>query len=208
MYINAIADFNSISYLFFLNFLCAVIPLLLSFYLFRTTSKQNTIIWTSVFVVFIISLPGAVNMITYWGYFIAEFSDIENKYFVYYIMLPFYIVVTFFSYEMYTISLLLFSRYLRRRFSIKNKFLIEILISFICAIIIFIYCSQTFFDWNLFLMPGDTVKGIIYPLTFLQSICIVFELFAVITALYFIIKILNLIIWKKIEHRMMDGEGS
>ncbi|MCP4177244.1 MAG: DUF1361 domain-containing protein [bacterium] len=207
MDLSAMSEFHHIRFHVFLNIVLAVVPVLLSTYLFRTKQKNNSFIWILLFILFIVFLPNAPYTITDYIHLVATYREFQNKAIVYVIVLPMYLIYWIICLESYVISLLFIQRFLRRKYGLKSFFIVEVILTLYCSIGIFIGRFERINSWNIFTHPLKITEKAVSALFQYRSLRITIEVFIITLAVYYFLKYIDIFIWKKIEKRMMRLNG-
>lgn len=135
------------------NLFLALIPLTLSFYLFRPSAPRNVAWWT-IFIVFIVFLPNAPYILTD-SIHILELSPNYPLWSVILILLPQYILFIVAGFQAYVISLINLDNYLASQSIQQYQILVNIIIHGLCVVGIYIGRFERFNSWDFVTKPGE-----------------------------------------------------
>lgn len=179
------------------NSFLAFIPLALSFWLFRSSSKRSWL-WWFVFLAFFAFLPNAPYVLTDVIHLIDDIRQINSVWIITLVVIPVYLVFILAGFEAYVMSLINMGYYLKqqgRRRWILNA---ELITHALSAIGIYLGRFQRFNSWDLITKPDDLVIRSMENLTGKRPLFIIAITFVVITVLYWIAKRLTIgILWQR-----------
>lgn len=135
------------------NLFLALIPLTLSFYLFRPSALRNVGWWT-IFIIFIIFLPNAPYILTD-SIHILELSPHYPLWSVVLVLLPQYILFIVAGFQAYVISLANLDNYLASQSIQQYQILVNIVIHSLCVVGIYIGRFERFNSWDFVTKPGE-----------------------------------------------------
>ncbi len=191
-YIASTAGFS-----FCLNFASALVPLVLSFFLFRFWKHRNIVWWVVAFVWFAF-LPTAPYTMTDVIHLIATIRKQPPLSLVIILsIIPLYGLYWFICVQSYTISLLMLDNYLTK-LNLKRFILpIEILVHMACAIGIYLGRFPPYlFSWDLVTKPLLVLQTLLR--VFQQPIFLLYILafFVVVAFVYYMLKIADIALWE------------
>ena len=204
---NSIQEvFHYISFSMLIDLSIAFIPLVSSFYLFRTTKKIHFTFWLILFIIFLVFLPNAAYTITDYIQMIADCKTFDNPLFIFLFIIPVYAFYMFISFESYTLSIILLDRFLKRKNFVRVSFIIfvEIIINFYCSIGIYLGRFERIDIWELLVKPIYVLEKIFLVVTNLASMITTLKIFLIVTFLYYIFKFANIFLWKELKKMLKE----
>jgi uncharacterized membrane protein len=173
------------------NLFLAVIPLALSFILFRKSYKINIFWWVN-FLIFIAFLPNAPYILTDLIHLV---NDVRNYYYslwtLGFFILPIYGILIIVSFQCYVISLINVGYYLKEQNLSKYIWLTELILHILCAIGVYLGRIFRFNSWDLLIQP-EKITQTLDEMVNKNSLLFIFLLSIVITLLYNILKQITL----------------
>jgi len=192
-------QFNSPDFFYLRNFILAYIPLMLSIILFTFKNfTHKNIIWWLVFLAFLIFLPNAPYALTDCVHLISDFVMFKSKYFVFFILLPIYVIYFILCIESFTISLFLLCRYLVNNNLKKWIISVEIIIMLACSLGIYLGRFQRLNSWNIVTNINKLSTTVISDLTNIVSLFYVIIIFCLLYLFYYMFKHLNILLLRSI----------
>ena len=198
--------FHYISFSMLIDLSIAFIPLVSSFYLFRTTKKIHFTFWLFIFMLFLVFLPNAGYTITDYIQMLADCKTFDNPLFKFLFIIPVYILYMLISFESYTLSIILLDRFLKRKNFVRVSFIIfvEIIINFYCSIGIFLGRFEKIDIWELLIKPIYVFEKTFLAITNLASMITILKIFLIITFLYYAFKFGNIFLWKELKKMLKE----
>jgi len=191
------------------NLFLALVPLVLSLWLFRRNARRG-LLWWPLLAVFIVFLPNAAYTLTDVIHFVQEVRamDIElPPWSVIYVVIPKYLVFFFIGFQAHVISLVRAGNYLR---SVKGKSWVvpaELVLNFLCAVGVYWGRYLRFNSWELVTDPKAIEQQILNDISSRFSMLVIGRYFIVITALYYLVKLIDLAVWEYLLRRMRASES-
>ncbi len=189
------------------NSFLAYIPLVLSFWLFRS-SRPRSLAWWLVFLVFIAFLPNAPYVLTD---IIHPIDFIRRGYSVWIVTLaviPQYFLFILAGFEAYVISLMNFGYYLEEQRLKQYILTMELVIHALCAVGIYLGRFKRFNSWDFVTQPDILAKSIVNDLTGTWEIAIIIITFIVLAVLYWLMKQVTLAILFRFRYRKVLEQKS
>lgn len=137
------------------NLFLALIPLTLSFYLFRPTASRNLVWWT-ILLVFIAFLPNAPYILTD-SIHIIELWQNYPSWAIALVLIPQYALFIVAGFEAYVIALTKLEEYSANLFSPQFSLLVRAIIHGLCAIGIYLGRFERFNSWDLLTRPKQVI---------------------------------------------------
>ena len=164
---------------------------------FKNFTHKN-IIWWLVFLAFLIFLPNAPYALTDCVHLISDFVMFKSKYFVFFILLPIYVIYFILCIESFTISLFLLCRYLVNNNLKKWIISVEIIIMLACSLGIYLGRFQRLNSWNIVTNINKLSTTVISDLTNIVSLFYVIIIFCLLYLFYYMFKHLNILLLRSI----------
>ena len=136
------------------NLFLALIPLTLSFYLFRPSAIRN-LAWWAILLVFIAFLPNAPYILTD-SIHIIELSQNRSIWAVILVLIPQYVLFIVAGFEAYVISLTKLDNYAADLLAQKYLILLKAIVHSLCVVGIYLGRFERFNSWD-FVTKPDTV---------------------------------------------------
>jgi uncharacterized membrane protein len=168
------------------NSFLALIPLLLSFWLFRG-SRDRSWFWWLVAAVFLAFLPNAPYILTDSVHVIDYIREGQAKSIVILVLFPQYTIFLFLGFQAYVLSLINLEAFLREYGLRKWILPAGIVIHILCSIGIYLGRFLRFNSWDLLARPGAVI-GSIDDLSSKQPFIFTLFTFLIIWGLYELIK--------------------
>ena len=137
------------------NLFLALIPLTLSFYLFRPSTSRSLVWWT-VLLVFVAFLPNAPYILTD-SIHIIELWQNYPSWAIALVLIPQYALFIVAGFEAYVISLTKLEEYSADLFSQKYSLLVRAIVHGLCAIGIYLGRFERFNSWDLITQPIQVI---------------------------------------------------
>jgi len=193
-----------------LNFVSALVPLALSFFLFRSRGRRNILWWGGAFVWFAF-LPTAPYTLTDVIHLIAAIRETPYLPLLYIILIliPLYGLYWFISVQSYVISLLMLDNYLAKE-GLRHYLLpIELVVHLACAIGIYLGRFPPYlFSWDLVTNPLLVLQTLLR--VFQQPIYLLFIIlaFAIVAGIYYILKMVDVAVWQAYIKPRLSKQGA
>jgi len=170
------------------NLFLACIPLALSVWLFRKTTRSRSALWWVGFLVFIAFLPNAPYLLTDIIHLIQAIRNYYSVWVVALVLIPQHLLAITIGFEAYVLCLINLGYYLHRQGAGKFIFWTELLTHALCAVGIYLGRFKRFNSWDLITQPDDLTRSIIDDLTNKRPVMLLVLTFLVLTALYWLMK--------------------
>ena len=138
------------------NLFLAFIPLSLSYYLFRSTSRRN-LAWWLVLLLFFAFLPNAPYILTDSIHIIELSQKDYPLWSIIFILIPQYILFIIIGFEAYVISLAKLNNYLEKAIAQKYSILINAIVHGLCVVGVYIGRFERFNSWDLITKPAEVI---------------------------------------------------
>jgi uncharacterized membrane protein len=173
------------------NLFLAIIPLVLSVWLFRI-SERRSIFWWLIFAIFVAFLPNAPYILTDIIHYvkIARLDVPESV--VIFTLTPQYFLFLLAGLQCYVMSLLNLGYYLERRDQERFILPVELLSHLLSAIGIYLGRFLRFNSWDFITDPDGLAQGLAQGLSHKQPILAIIVTFLILTPLYWLTKQINL----------------
>lgn len=189
---NAFGAFNEYSGWIVWNLFLAFIPLALSFWLFRRSSKRRSTLWWLGFIVFIAFLPNAAYLLTDIIHLIEAIRAGYSIWITTLIFIPLHLFAISIGWEAYVISIINQSRYLEKQGAGNFVLASEIATHALCAVGIYLGRFLRFNSWDFVTQPQVILTSTINNLTDKKPLLVVIITFVILTILYWITKQITL----------------
>lgn len=189
------------------NLFLAIVPLVLSVFLFRhvqfgsTTiafspaglrKRHQSMLWWLGVVVFVAFLPNAPYILTDIIHFISHVQRGASAWLITLVLIPLYVLFLVAGFEAYVLSLINVGYYLNRNGFAQYVLPIEISLHALSAIGIYLGRFLRFNSWDLITRLHSVVQSVVDDLTATEAIIAMIVTFLVVTGLYALVKPLNL----------------
>jgi uncharacterized membrane protein len=185
------------------NLFLAVVPLVLSYGLFRLRAHRWWLWWPGL-AAFVAFLPNAAYTLTDVIHFVDEVRDnnpLLPEWSVVYVVIPKYALFMMVGFQCHTISLIRLGRYLAwigRRIWV---FPAELVLNFLCAIGVYWGRYLRFNSWEIVTRPQRIADQVVRSLSSEFSGKHIVIYFVVITAMYFAVKLIDMAVWDYWQRR-------
>lgn len=179
------------------NLFLALVPLVLSLYLFRRTDRRGWL-WWPLLVAFVAFLPNAAYTATDIIHFINEVRDNEPllpEWSVVYIVIPKYVAFMLLGFQCHVISLIRAGNYLRWVAHKAWVFPMEIVLNFLCAIGVYWGRMLRFNSWDIVSNPQKLADQVLANLSNKYTVPHMLWYFVAITSMYFVFKLIDVAVW-------------
>lgn len=173
------------------NLFLAVLPLALSFWLFRV-AKSRSVIWWVVLFLFVAFLPNAPYILTDLIHLVSDIRVIDSLLFNTLVVIPKYVLFIGIGFEAYVLSLINLGDYLKRQGLGHWVLQVEMVLHGLCAIGVYLGRIERFNSWDLMTRPHHVVRSIADTLLDPQPLLFMILGFSVIMGLYWVMKQINL----------------
>jgi len=203
------------------NLFLALVPLGLSFWLFRpwapTTNlgsvQSNLRHWASIrltlwvlgFLTFVAFLPNAPYVLTDAIHLARQLRYTYSNWIITLVLLPQFFLFMFLGFEAYVLSLLHLGRFMRRQGWGRYVLSIELVMHALSAFGVYLGRFQRFNSWDILAQPHSLAEQMVDSLLGKRPLLVTGVTFGVIATLYWLMKHLNLAVltyWK------MQRQGS
>ena len=148
--------FNQSSDRIIWNLFLAVIPLCLSYYLFRRRAIRNLAWWT-VLLIFIAFLPNAPYILTDSIHIIELSRQNYPTWSIVLILIPQYILFICAGFQAYVVSLTRLNNYIVEFIAQKYLIVVNAIVHGLCVVGIYIGRFERFNSWDLVVKPGEVI---------------------------------------------------
>ncbi|MGQ9870959.1 DUF1361 domain-containing protein [Leptodesmis sp.] len=173
------------------NLFLALIPLVLSFWLFQT-AKQCLVLWWMGLFLFVAFLPNAPYVLTDLIHLVFDIQSTDSLLFNTLVIIPKYVLFIGIGFEAYVLSLINLGDYLKRQGLAHWVLQGELLLHGLSAIGVYLGRIERFNSWDLMTRPHRVVRSVADTFLDPQPLFFMILGFAVIAGLYWIIKQINL----------------
>lgn len=187
------------------NLFLALIPLLLSFWLYRRPGQRSPLWWLG-FVVYAAFLPNTAYLLTDIIHLIRGIRLGFSAYIITLVFVPLHTLAILLGFESYVMSLLNQGQYLRHQGAKPYVLWAELLTHALCAVGIFIGRFRRFNSWDLVVEPDTVFIQTLDDLTSKRPLFVMFVTFIVLTVLYWIMKQLTLGLILRIRYAQAGKE--
>ncbi len=169
------------------NLFLAVIPLVLSVWLFRTR-RGGSLLWWLGFLVFYAFLPNAPYLLTDVIHLIYDIRTIQSVWLITLVLIPVYLLVILAGFEAYVISLINLGYYLHRIDKSQWIVWVELITHALCAIGIYWGRFLRFNSWDFITQPDALVTRGVEELLGKQPLLIITVTFIILVILHLLMK--------------------
>ena len=138
------------------NLFLAVIPLILSYYLFRPAAIRN-LVWWAFLIIFIAFLPNAPYILTDSIHIIELSQQNYPLWAISFILIPQYTIFITLGFTTYAISIINLDNYVINFINDKYLFLVNALVHFLCVVGIYLGRFERFNSWDLVTKPREVI---------------------------------------------------
>ncbi|SRR5579883_684924 len=170
------------------NLFLAVIPLVLSFWLFRRKTDRRSLIWWVIWVVFIAFLPNAPYLLTDIIHLIRGTRMGYATWIIALVFIPIHLIAILGGFEAYVVSLINQGYYLKRLGFRQYVLWSELAVHALCAIGIYLGRFRRLNSWDLVTSPGNVLVITINDLTAKRPLLVILITFGILAAFYWIMK--------------------
>lgn len=170
------------------NLFLAFIPLALSVWLFRSSSRSRSILWWVGFLVFIAFLPNAPYLLTDIIHLIQAIRDDHSVWVITLAIIPPHLIAILAGFEAYVISLINLGYYLQREGVGRLVMWAELMTHALCAIGIYLGRFPRLNSWDFVTQPDAVARTVMDNLTSKRPILVMVITFLVLTVLYWLMK--------------------
>ena len=176
------------------NLFLALVPLVLSLFLFQPGTRSSLIWWLGM-LVFVAFLPNAPYVVTDLIHLIRAIRATDSLLFKLLVILPTYLLFVLVGFEAYVLCLINLGRFLQQKGLSHWTTAIELLLHGLCAIGVYLGRVQRLNSWDLVTRPIQVLQKAIAIVTNIQSLLFILLATGVITLLYAILKAITLALW-------------
>ena len=173
------------------NLFLAYIPVFLSVWLFRWSSRRSPVWWV-IFAIFIAFLPNAPYILTDIIHYIWLIQKRIPDSIIIFAVTPQYLIFLIGGFQAYVMSLLNLEFYLTKIGQEKSIFAVQILIHFLSAIGIYLGRFLRFNSWDFVTQPDELAETLARDLSHKQPVLAISITFIILLGLYWITKQINL----------------
>jgi uncharacterized membrane protein len=173
------------------NLFLAYIPLFLSVWLFRWSSRRS-LFWWVILATFIAFLPNAPYILTDIIHYIRSIRQRLSDSIIIFALTPQYLIFLIGGFQAYVMSLLNLEFYLTKIGQEKSIFAVQILIHFLSAIGIYLGRFLRFNSWDFVTQPDELAETLARDLSHKQPVLAIAITFIILLGLYWITKQINL----------------
>lgn len=194
------------------NLFLAFIPLALSVWLFRRTSRSLSVGWSVAwwlgFLVFIAFLPNAPYLLTDIIHLIGAIRTGYSIWIVTLVLIPQHLLVILAGFEAYVLSLINLGYYLKQQGLGKLVLWAELITHALCAIGVYLGRFKRLNSWDLVTQPDDLARTVVNDLTDKRPVLVIAITFVIITVFYWLMKQVTLGLLLKMRQRSSKGTPS
>ncbi|MBF2029637.1 MAG: DUF1361 domain-containing protein [Oscillatoriales cyanobacterium C42_A2020_001] len=184
------------------NLLLALMPWLLSVWLFQTGLKRSIVWWVG-FVVFIVFLPNAPYTLTDLIHLVEEIQRTDSLLLNTLVILPKFALFVLLGFAAYVVSLVNLGQYLQRQGMERFVFPAELVLHGLSAVGVYLGRFERFNSWDLATRPVQVMVGLFKSLFDGRSLMIMALSFSVIAILYWLFKQITLALMLQQQYRKM-----
>ena len=174
------------------NLFLAFIPLALSVWLFRSSTRSRSVLWWVGFLVCIAFLPNAPYLLTDIIHLIKAIRDDYSVWIITLVIIPPHLIAIVAGFEAYVISLINLGYYFHRQGVSRFIIWAELMTHALCAIGVYLGRFKRFNTWDFFTQPNDLARSVIDDLTSKRPLLVIIITFIVLTVLYWLMKQITL----------------
>jgi uncharacterized membrane protein len=189
---NALGLFNRYSGWIIWNLFLALIPLALSFWLFRRRQSVRSPLWWLTLVIFIAFLPNAPYLLTDIIHLIRATRSIYSIWVITLIFIPLHLFAILAGFEAYVISLINQGHYLKRQGAKQFVFIAELLVHALSALGVYMGRFLRFNSWDLITDPGNLLLMTVNDITSKFPALVIIITFVILTLFYWVMKQITL----------------
>jgi uncharacterized membrane protein len=191
------------------NLFLAVIPLVLSVWLFRRSRSSQTWIWWAVFLGYVAFLPNAPYLLTDVIHSVQAARMPYSAWVIILLVIPLHFVAIVGGFQAYVVALINQEAYLVRAGAKRFVNLAELLMHGLCAIGIFLGRFYRLNSWDLVQEPSRIFLQVLDTLTAKRPAFVILITFMIITILYWIMKqiTLGLVLRYRELRALADAKG-
>ncbi|MBE9171174.1 DUF1361 domain-containing protein [Pleurocapsales cyanobacterium LEGE 06147] len=205
---NALEAYNRHSGWIVWNLFLAFIPLAISFWLFRWSTKSRSFLWWIGFIVYIAFLPNAPYLLTDIIHLIQAIRAGYSAWLITLVFIPLHLSAILLGLEAYVISLLNQGYYLRRQRAGRFVIWSELITHALCAVGVYLGRFRRFNSWDLVTQLDTVLVNVIDDLTTKRPLFVIAILFVVITISYFVMKQITLGLILRIRYVFLNRKKS
>jgi uncharacterized membrane protein len=173
------------------NLFLAFIPMALSFWLFRRSTRPNPF-WWLVFLIYAAFLPNAPYLLTDIIHTIQAVRSTYSIWVITLIFLPIHFVAIFSGFQAYVIALINQGTYLTRRGHGRWVNVLELMTHALSALGIYMGRFDRLNSWEFVSDPTEVLQSVLNNLTAKFPVVVIVVSFFIITVLYWVMKQVNL----------------
>ncbi len=190
------------------NLFLAFIPLALSVWLFRRSSRSRSILWWLGFVVFIAFLPNAPYLLTDVKHLIEGIRSGYSIWIVTLVLIPQHLFAILAGFEAYVLCLINLGYYLHQQGRSKYILWAELITHALCAVGVYLGRFKRFNSWDFVTQPDDLAKSMLDDLTAKRPILVMVVTFVVLTVSYWLMKQVTLGLLLRMGHKRSGDTAS
>jgi uncharacterized membrane protein len=195
---NILEALNQSTHRIIWNLFLALIPLILGIWLFRQSTCRSWLWWAG-FLLFLAFLPNAPYILTDTIH-LQELKAQDYSLSIFYLgIVPQYIFFVLVGFEAYTISLILWNKYLIKQGQQKYVLVSNLIIHLLCAFGIYLGRFERFNSWDLITQPGILINAVIERAIKPWQILSILITFIVLFALFWLTETINLAFISKVN---------
>ncbi len=187
------------------NLFLAYIPVFLSVWLFRWSSRRSPVWWV-IFAIFIAFLPNAPYILTDIIHYIWLIQKRIPDSIIIFAVTPQYLIFLIGGFQAYVMSLLNLEFYLTKVGQEKSIFAVQILIHFLSAIGIYLGRFLRFNSWDFVTQPDELAETLARDLSHKQPVLAITITFIILLGLYWITKQINLGLVLRFQQLQKEGK--
>lgn len=174
------------------NLFLAFIPLVLSFWLFRSKAGHHSLLWWVGLIVFVAFLPNAPYVLTDIIHLIRGVNPGLSPWIIALIVIPVHLFAMLSGFEAYVVCLINQGYYLKHQSAGRFVVWAELLVHALCAVGVYLGRFRRFNSWDLVTDPKIVLVRTVNDLTERRPLLVIFIIFVVLAVFYWIMKQITL----------------
>lgn len=175
------------------NLFLALIPLVLSWWLFRRQAGgKRSLLWWPLFLAYMAFLPNAPYLLTDIIHFVNSTRYGYSIWVIVLLVLPMHVIAIVGGFQAYVFALINQQHYLVRQGAARWVNLTELITHALCAVGIYLGRFDRLNSWDLVQDPSAVINRLLDALTAKRPVLVTFISFVIITVLYWVMKQITL----------------
>jgi uncharacterized membrane protein len=190
------------------NLFLALVPMLLSYWLFRWSTKPGTRFWWFVLGLYLVFLPNAPYLLTDIIHLIRGIgSGMISTWAAALIFIPLHLFAITLGFEAYVVSLINQAYYLKRQGWQRYTVPVELTVHALCALGVYLGRFLRFNSWDVVTAPGNLLVSTLNALTATRPIFVMVITFVILTVLYWVMKQLTIGLRLRSHYARLGEDG-